>query len=1049
MLAKFILIFYFFCFMVIVSSMTSISKHEYYEWLTAYQNNSGVLALRCPPEYFSDVGTCKPCVQCTNGLHESRSCGPFNDRECGSGVRVDMWIEGVGWVDVGLVPSNSTGFSSYVSSSLNVTDLRACPVEKTFNGFDCVPCFRCLPHELEARGCGTWHNRICLGQSLVHVVIDGAENISTFDVDLLRQRLVSRMRFNYSSFVHSVSVKNNHSIVVRPKSCLVDSFLNTSTWTCVKCTVCPSGWFYTKNCSRFSDAICVRCYVCTENEVLVYPCRSFSNAQCKGDVVLEISLDGASDVDEFLLNWLLLRLNARNFSLTANDTTRVNTCPAFQYFDGSRCTNCTLCGNGTYLAAACTFTADTLCQRCDVCSVYQYEACPCSVTPSCPTGRRLCYEYSTQNLTLFISAYNAYGAGFLPALAVEFGAEGYEILARFNQNITVKLWRIRYQIPPGMSDFSSHVLRAAMQGSQNVSQRRLMQSACSMGYYSYEFPSPIGYHCVPCQCVPNAYADVSTPPLLYFFLDDELCPVPMAWTCDGVSRYCSFPPEPFTTDVTIVKLDRAECPEWQETFMQSGLPVCKGVDCPPGFEGEAGFCTECSPGFVKNSTGIGPCEPCKPGYFEIDNECQACPGLSFSTSGSISCFCGPGVVGPPPCIQCTIGKFENTYGVCEPCPPGSFSSSLGQGACTLCEAGTFSRVHGASRCDYCLPGTRQHLYGASFCLDCSTGSYNSLNGSKFTSCILCESGSYTSTSGSTICLPCAPGFISRTGSTTCQSCLPGTYSPGGLDTCLFCPKNSFSIGAAGQCSACLPGLYSNVASTSCERCKAGQGPIIGGCQFCPLGSQEVMGVCLPCDAGKFSFISGSTTCYSCKLGTHSISGQSECYSCPLNTFGVACRSCPWGSVTYTTGSLDCLRCPDGTYPNVGSCKNCPPNTFSKNFSCEPCPSDTVSPSGSVRIEECMAKEGYYAERGVSAKQCPLDHYCVLGSMAPTPCANYTKADVGSSQCYQPIQRQFWVSWIVLPVWLATCCICGVCLSGKRKKIIQLRTKPKILVKIEE
>lgn len=57
--------------------------------------------------------------------------------------------------------------------------------------------------------------------------------------------------------------------------------------------------------------------------------------------------------------------------------------------------------------------------------------------------------------------------------------------------------------------------------------------------------------------------------------------------------------------------------------------------------------------------------------------------------------------------QCLPGNYQNTLGVCTPCPPGTFSSTgrVGISSCQLCPTGTFQRLQGSQNCTKCDEGS--------------------------------------------------------------------------------------------------------------------------------------------------------------------------------------------------------------------------------------------------------------------------------------------------------------------------------------------------------
>jgi hypothetical protein len=80
----------------------------------------------------------------------------------------------------------------------------------------------------------------------------------------------------------------------------------------------------------------------------------------------------------------------------------------------------------------------------------------------------------------------------------------------------------------------------------------------------------------------------------------------------------------------------------------------------------------------------------------------------------------------------------------------------------------------------------------------------------------------------------------------------------------------------------------------------------------------------------------------------------------------------------------------------------------------------------------MSKEGYYSLPGKEAKKCPQNYYCIAGSMKPTPCPKSKISEEGSGKCYELYETPVWLTWGIIPVWITLCCMCGVCMSFRKR-----------------
>ena len=131
-----------------------------------------------------------------------------------------------------------------------------------------------------------------------------------------------------------------------------------------------------------------------------------------------------------------------------------------------------------------------------------------------------------------------------------------------------------------------------------------------------------------------------------------------------------------------------------------------------------------------------------------------------------------------------------------PCPPGTFSDSLGATACKLCPPGTVNPLPAAEALEMCIP-----------CAAFNPASASSTEGAAtFDACVPCSAAAPMQYSNSTHCLPCPAG----------QWCDGTAFAP----VCMSDPAHCLGEGgcAAGysgyRCQSCAPGYFLEGASLS-------------------------------------------------------------------------------------------------------------------------------------------------------------------------------------------------------------------------------------------
>ena len=292
-------------------------------------------------------------------------------------------------------------------------------------------------------------------------------------------------------------------------------------------------------------------------------------------------------------------------------------------------------------------------------------------------------------------------------------------------------------------------------------------------------------------------------------------------------------------------------------------------------------------------------------------------------------------------VNCPAGKIPSgNSDTCKDCPAGTFSPSAGAMTCQTCPAGKTSEP-GSTSCH--------------FANTCPAGTYMNTNTGV---CHHCPQNTFTDTAGSTSCTPCPDGtHTTGTGSTNCtpnQRCPAGTFINGAAG-CTPCPINTYSDRInAETCTSCPDGFYTTTTgSTSCtRRTHCGPGMFHNGrhCQKCPkntydntVGNTE----CTPCPHGQETKTTGATRCTkknNCQAGSFWSETANSCTPCPKNTYTdrphqVACKNCPQGKGTQTTGSTECVKltyCQPGKFHNGKNCVKCPVNTYTDEVGSTEC-----------------------------------------------------------------------------------------------------------------
>jgi len=402
-------------------------------------------------------------------------------------------------------------------------------------------------------------------------------------------------------------------------------------------------------------------------------------------------------------------------------------------------------------------------------------------------------------------------------------------------------------------------------------------------------------------------------------------------------------------------------------------------ECLSGYSPVGENCVPCGFGLYKESTGntsclaceedlttvttgatdAGSCQPCVGDtYLDVDRRCVACP-VSIKTQ---NCACRPGY----------YGSFLD----CQPCPPGTYSSTSGANQCLSCPVGTVNSLwaqRDIESCVLCPAGTYQ--ISVLLCVSCPPGS-NSEEGSTSVTDCSCAAGSEPVLIDGVLgfCQTCQAGFFDS-GLRVCEACAEGKYNPQvgavGATSCLNCAANTtqtaLSLRDSPESCVCIPGYVRESAG------------------------------CVACQEGKFSLGVGETSCARCDTSSYYSepgTGKSEnlCLACPENSLALQ------GGV----GVLAC-ECSSGFYRNeTEMCRECTPGYYCEDENNEIlCPTNAVSEARSTAISDCICRSGYHRKNDACVR-CSVGEFCTDEQHYICPSNSHTAGIGGAvslAQCF--------------------------------------------------
>ncbi|XP_042328221.1 uncharacterized protein LOC121933064 [Sceloporus undulatus] len=458
-------------------------------------------------------------------------------------------------------------------------------------------------------------------------------------------------------------------------------------------------------------------------------------------------------------------------------------------------------------------------------------------------------------------------------------------------------------------------------------------------------------------------------------------------------------------------------------MVQVPKPCFPGHFCPPG--AKSGTEHPCPKGTYRPKAGAAmesDCEPCPAGMY--------CLSLGLSQPSGLchqGYYCTKGAVNPTPIRHrvdsasflltgndiCPSGHFcPNGTGYPMPCPPGSFSASLGLKAeqeCHPCPAGLYCSQSGISDVSQMAPCNEGYVCLEGNSAPCPSDGLHGYRCPRGFRCpegtgleIPCDPGMFSPMVGASTCLPCPAGTACKdAGTAEPLSCPRGYYCPlqtavpfpcpaGTLNTlegalsfnaCKPCPVGRYCSDNAnwepdGLCSTgyyCAGGASDTVPQSTAEF------PLNGPCprgHYCPEGTWFPVA----CPVGTLNSATGGSSpdcCVPCYPGFF-------CAGVGLSSPTGPCAAGFYCPANFSSFSPTAFLCPEGHFCHSGAAYPAP------------CPTGEYQPNrGSVYCLPCQA--GFYCHEAFSGdpKPCPPHSYCPAGALVPHPCPHgtFTPSDV--------------------------------------------------------
>eukprot|EP01046_Picozoa_sp_COSAG06_P032951 COSAG06_NODE_3329_length_5495_cov_1.452557_1_plen_1648_part_10 len=157
------------------------------------------------------------------------------------------------------------------------------------------------------------------------------------------------------------------------------------------------------------------------------------------------------------------------------------------------------------------------------------------------------------------------------------------------------------------------------------------------------------------------------------------------------------------------------------------------------------------------------------------------------------------------------------------------------------------------------------------------------------------------------------------------------------------------------------------------QCRAGQYSTCG--QYCTM--------CYQCSPGKFSSMSGATSCIVCEAGKYSRDGSSACIDCATGQFATggnaACEDCAPGKFSSRSGASSCIDCEAGKASEASglsesACIDCVAghySTESGSRACIRCNAGQYTPGAMEVCIDCDAGQMSAAASSACATNCDV------------------------------------------------------------------------------
>lgn len=232
-----------------------------------------------------------------------------------------------------------------------------CNAGRWLNGGTCAPCSACAANQYVQTACGATSNTVCAACAASCATCTGAG----------ANACASCSAGRWLDGTTCSTCSTCGAGTWRSAACTT-----TSNTVCSPCSACGAGTYPSTACSATADTVCSGCNAAcaTCSGAGANACTSCDAGRwLSGTTCAACSVCGPGTYEAAACgpatNTVCAACAATCATCDGAGANACTSCNPGRFLDGTACTLCSACGAGTYQVAACTTTADTACAACD------------------------------------------------------------------------------------------------------------------------------------------------------------------------------------------------------------------------------------------------------------------------------------------------------------------------------------------------------------------------------------------------------------------------------------------------------------------------------------------------------------------------------------------------------------------------------------------------------------------------------------------------------------------------------------------------------------